>query len=222
MIQTRTATAFENRQHAAYLLAERLLKYRSTDAVLVAIPRGGVITGYYLSQLLGIDLEVLPCKRLRNPADVSQSIGSVTANEVILHEGDHDIPQNYVYHQVKMLQRALEREQAQYYPASRPASLAGKTVIVVDDFVTTGDSILAVLKSVVRQKPGKIVVATPVIAEDALQNLYNVCDEVIYLRQAMRFESAKRLYKKLDDVSTAEAKQFFIRAGRVPFVLKGN
>lgn len=172
---------FQNRKHAAFLLGERLLEYRSSDSIVVAAPGGGVRLGAYLSQYLSLSLDVIPCRRIKHPADDRKTIGAVSIDTVVLEEQVGSIPQDYAYHQIQLLQHVINM-QARHYAAARPAiSYAGKTVIVVDDSLSTSDVILACVRALKNRKPSRIVVAVPHVTPGAAERIASSIDEIIYL-----------------------------------------
>ncbi len=172
---------FQNRKHAAFLLGERLLDYRDSDSIVVAAPGGGVRLGACLSQYLSLSLDVIPCRRIKHPADSRKTIGAVSIDTVVLEEPVAAFPQDYAHHQIQLLQHVINM-QARHYAAARPVlSYAGKTVIVVDDRLRASDVVLACVKALKKRKPSRIVVAVPHVTPNAAERLASSIDELIYL-----------------------------------------
>src|SRR5690606_13539672 len=136
-LQVMINPVFEDRRHAAFLLADKLSEYRGTDAIVVAIPKGGLEIASELSRLLDLEVVAIPCKKLRDPADPYRSIGSLTTESVIMHDVGYDVPQNYLAQRLNRLKAQLSAEETFYNTFGARDGLKGRTVIVVDDFVRT-------------------------------------------------------------------------------------
>jgi predicted phosphoribosyltransferase len=195
---------FHERSHAAHFLVEKLFAYKNSNAVIIAIPRGGVPIGYHVAARLNLPLDVIPCKKMKHPANTNQSIGSVSVDEAIIHENARNVPQDYIYHQIIMLQHSLKAKSKFYKNGVHSPSLRGKTVIVVDDLLKSGDSMLACLKSIKKQKPSKIVVAVPAATTEAAQRLKKEADECIFLFAEVRPGSVP--YEKYPTVHDEEVR----------------
>jgi len=172
---------FQNRKHAAFLLGERLMEYSNTDAIVVAVPGGGIHIGFHLAQLLHLPLEVVPCKKIKHPADNNKTIGAVSVDAVVIHDDDNSIPQDYIYHQIQLLQHVLRGQIKTYNKDHKEPSLKDKTVILADDLLMTGDTMLAALKTIRKQTPDKVIVVVPNVTPEATRSIAEEIDEIIYL-----------------------------------------
>src|SRR5690242_7709013 len=92
----------QDREQAGRLLARRLMDYANSKAIVVGASTGGVIVAAALADVLNLPLEVIPCRRIKDPVDNSKSIGSVSPDEIITNHCSYDIPQDYVSHQIAM------------------------------------------------------------------------------------------------------------------------
>jgi putative phosphoribosyl transferase len=154
----------QDRLQAAQLLTDMLLPYRNTNAVVVAIPNNGVPTAYHIADALNLELEIIPCLKIKHPALGGESIGSVCIDEISMKDDTRNIPQDYIYHQVILLQHALKAK-SNFLRGKRPAVvLTDRPVILIDDSVQSGDTMMACLKSIKRQKPESISIAVPVVS----------------------------------------------------------
>lgn len=196
----RKMALFSDRDQAQQYLARALEAYKNSDAVVVAVPRGGVPVANHIAQELQLPMEVFPCEKIAHPADRSRSIGSVCLNEVVIHDSDRDIPQEYIQYAVQRLRTALRERQRQYAQGDRSINLAGKTAIIVDDWLTTGDTILACLRDIQRQGPERIVVAAPIVTPQALKSVSKEADDVVFvlLDDNMR-PSSHRYFSPVDE-----------------------
>lgn len=169
---------FKDRVHAANLLADRLIRYKSGNSIVVAIPRGGAPVGYQLAKLLGLPFEIMPCKRVRHPVNNSSSIASVTLDHVVVTGHSEGIPQDYISHQVSMIRRSMQQR---YRDELTKYDLEGRTLILVDDILRTGEGIQASIRSIRKRNPEKIIVAVPVANQQSVTMIRNEADEVVYL-----------------------------------------
>ncbi len=206
---------FQNRKHAAFLLGERLMEYENTDAVVIAVPGGGIHIGAYLSTLLKLPLDVIPCKKIKHPADSNRTIGAVSIESVVIREEEgHNIPQDYIYHQIQLLKHVIQAQQKTYTAGRLQACLKNKIVILVDDMLKTGDTMLASLKSIRRHHPKKIVVAVPNVTPEATKAIAAEIDEIIYLTIEPNVHAVDLIYTDLPTVKEEEVIDLLCKAYR--------
>lgn len=203
---------FQNRKQAAHLLGEKLIEYKNSNAVIVAIPRGGVPVGYYLAVELNLPLEVILCKRIKDVVDSHKSIGWVSLEGVAISGENLDFPQDYICHQVASLQHGLKAQYRFYCQDRKPLDLNGKVVILVDDRLETESQMLACLRSIRNQTPEKIIVAVPVATSRAAKEVVCEADDFIHLLMPSRVEAAEAFYEYLPPVSDDEVKFMLLKA----------
>jgi putative phosphoribosyl transferase len=174
---------FHDRIHAAHLLAERLIEYknREKEVVVVAIPRGGALVGYHLANALGLPLDVIPSKRIKDPSNPTQSLGSVSLEGVDIPPNELEIPQDYICHQIQMIQQTLKHVHEKYVGSQSLKILTNKTLLLVDDRINSASQILASYRSLEKHRPNKIIVVVPILTDESLQRLNEENCEVIYL-----------------------------------------
>ena len=194
----------QDRIQAANLLAERLMVYKNTNALILAIPTGGIAVGYFIAKMLNLTLDVIPGSNIKHPSNPSEIIGSICMNEVCLNEAYRDVPQDYVYHQVLLHQHGLKAKYKFYREDKAPEEIEGRAVILVTDRLVSTDTIMAAIKSIVKQNPEKIVVAVPVISLLAQQQISHEVDDIIYLLN----ENGENVYENFDEVTEEDAKDF--------------
>lgn len=194
---------FQNRKHAALLLGERLMDYENSDAIVVAVPGGGIHIGYHLAQRLHLPLEVIPCKKIKHPAD-NRTIGAISIDSVVLHEEDNTIPQDYVYHQIQLLQHVIRGQIGKFNKEHVQPSLRGRTIIIADDLLITGDTMLATIRTIRKQDPERIIVAIPNVTPEATRSIADEIDEIIYLTIEPNNPVAENLYAEFPEVSDEE------------------
>ncbi len=175
---------FHDRDDAARQLAAALAHFRGTRPVILAIPRGAVPMGRMIADALGGELDVVLVRKLGAPGNPEYAIGAVDEHgAVMLSEYAAQAGADHVYVQREaQRQLALIRERRQRYrPGQTPVALAGRTVIVLDDGLATGSTMIAALKAARAQGPGRLVCAVPVAAHDSLAQVARYADEVVCL-----------------------------------------
>lgn len=196
---------FHDRKHAAHLLAEKLIGYKGQDqdAVVVAIPRGGVQIGHDLAVALGLPMDIIPSKRIKDPSHPNQSIGSVSLDGVDILPNNVGIPQDYIYHQVAMIQQALRHQYKQFVWPSPIKDLANKILLVVDDRMNSASQFLACYRSLAKHRPKKIVAVVPVLTDDSLCRLKEEDCEIVYLETTCH-TNLNDYYTHLPNISDEE------------------
>jgi putative phosphoribosyl transferase len=174
-----------DREHAGLLLAKKLRRFKNTKTIVIGASRGGAFIGYHLAKVLHLPFSVVPCKKITHPADSRKTIGSVSENEVIIHEEAHDIPKEYIYRQIIRNQNVLKAEQT-LYTSNRGCDIShiikDKIVILVGDVLNSADTVLASIKTIKKQNPEKIIVAVPAATQDGIARLLRDADEVAVLK----------------------------------------
>jgi predicted phosphoribosyltransferase len=153
---------------------------------------------------LHLPLEVIPCKKIKHPADNNKTIGAVSLDSVIVHEEDNSIPQDYIYHQIQLLQHVIRSQSNKYYKGQIIPSFKDRTIILADDLLMTGDTLLATIRSIRKQGPERIIVAVPNVTPDATRSIADEIDEIIYLTIEPNNPATENLYAEFPDVSDEE------------------
>jgi predicted phosphoribosyltransferase len=195
---------FLDRAEAGRLLAKELEHYRGTDAFVLAIPRGGVAVGHALARELGLTMDVLFAKKIGHPDNRELAIGAVSIESVILDDR-FDIPKDHVEHEVVRIRAQMKERMALYRGDRRPVDLHDRAVILVDDGVATGNTLLATIDLVRHQEPAHIVVAMPVVPADFVAKGMATADEFVHLMAPRDFMSVGQFYEEFDPVEDEEA-----------------
>lgn len=200
---------FKNREEAGRLLSEKLkpIVKDKENTVLLAIPRGGVIVAKEVAVALGVALDVITPRKIGAPFNPELALGAVSPDgQVYVNDEIVDLvgaSKNYVDEEIKR-QLSEAKRRMSLYRGEKPFSVANKEVIIVDDGVATGATMLAAVKSVRASGAKKVVVATPVISPEAYELLKKESDEVISLLMPSTFYAVGEFYEDFCQVSDEE------------------
>lgn len=195
---------FKDRQEAGQLLAHQLQEIKGRNAVVLGIPRGGIVVARELARLLDAELDIVLSRKLRTPWHWELAMGSVAEDgKIFLNET--------VIQELGISKAMIEKErQVQLAEIVRRASmirkvrpkvgLAGRMVIVTDDGVATGATTQAALWTVRQEKPQKLIAAIPVGSHDTIVRLSKDVDEMICLRAPPSFFAVGQFYVHFEPV----------------------
>ena len=198
---------FIDRLDAGEQLADKLNKYKNTPGIVLAIPRGGVPVGYVVARNLGLPLDLLLTKKIGHPSNKEYAIGAVSLTDryVVPH---NDVSQAYIEEETERV-RARLLEMQQKFREGRPlTALKGQILIIVDDGIATGNTLMAAIGMLRRQEPARIVVAVPVAPRDSIQRLREVADEVVCVHIPGDFYGVGSFYDNFDQVSDETVLEF--------------
>jgi putative phosphoribosyl transferase len=203
---------FRNRQHAGELLARQLERYRGQpQTVLLALPRGGVPVAAVLARELKLPLEVLPVHKLGAPRQPELAIGAVAGDDLVVLDRDAiasmGISQGEMDAAIGRERAELVRRQQAYQGERKPLALDGKTVILVDDGLATGYTMLAAARCVRQRGPARVVIAVPVAPGETLEMLRAEVDEVVCVEVPRKMIAIGLFYGDFSQVSDEEVRE---------------
>lgn len=201
---------FKDRAEAGVLLAKKLEKYRRTNSIVLGIPRGGVVVAKEVAEHLRLPLDVITSRKISHPMNSELAIGAITASgETYLDSGliyNLAISQDYLISESQKEQKEALRRDLEFRGGKRELNVKEKNVILVDDGIATGSTILAAIKDLRKRKPMKITVASPVAPPTVEDDLKLITDEVIILKTPHHFLSVGNFYVYFPQVSDSEVK----------------
>jgi len=206
---------FRDRFDAAMQLAKRLEEYRHTNGIILAVPRGGVPIGYLVARHLGLVLDVILSKKIGHPYNSELAIGSVSLHGTSLNKNSEGVPSGYIHTESERILETLKEKHRVYAGHIDAADLEDKTVIVVDDGIATGSTMLATIDSVKKHHPAKIIVAAPVASPVAVSRIEWEADKVICLATPPSFRAVGQFYKDFSPVSDEEVIRYLRDANQM-------
>lgn len=194
---------FENREHAARLLARRLsADYKGKNPLVLAIPRGAVPMAKIIADSLGGELDVVLVHKLGAPGQPELAIGAIDEDgNVSLSGYGLDIDDAYLEAEKRAQLGVLRNRRARYTPARRPIEPHDRIVIVVDDGIATGSTMTAALRAVRCKKPKKLVVAAAVASVSAARAMSREADAIVCLNVPADFYAVGQFFKDFSQVS---------------------
>ncbi len=199
---------FRNRQDAARRLAARMKGRVLHDPLILAIPRGGVPVGAVLARELGAELDVVLSRKLRAPEQPELALGAVSEDgEVYLNpefEAYRDVAADYLEAERQHQIAEMARRRTLFRAVRPAATVAGRSVIVTDDGIATGATMIAALRTVRAQSPRELIVAVPVGSPERLREIRRHCDELVCLRSPRTFWAIGQFYRDFTQVDDDE------------------
>ena len=180
---TRGQSIFENRYDAGKQLAVKLTGYKSQSVVVLAIPNGGVPIALGVALALEADLDLVISRKIPLPLNPEAGFGAVTDDgTIILNEEvvkETGLSQQQINYQVNQVRADIRQRSLLYLKDRAPSVLNDKIVIIIDDGLASGFTMMAAVESVRHRQPKEIIVAVPVAPEAAMGRLKKVADKVI-------------------------------------------
>lgn len=193
---------FKNRNDAATQLAGRLATYRGQNPLILGVPRGAVPMARIIADALGGELDVVLVRKLRAPGQPELAIGAVDEAGTVLKGAYYDLAgEPYLRDEIARQQDVIHARR-QMYTRTRPsADPADRIVVIVDDGIATGSSMLAAIRSVRARKPRKLIVAIGVAPMQSLAQIAHEADEVVCLHAPADFYAVGQFFEDFSEVT---------------------
>lgn len=204
---------FKNRIQAGNQLAKKLFAYKNKrDVVILGIPRGGVEVAFAVAKSLHVQLSIVVTKKIGHPFNPELAIGAVSPDNYITDE-DYKDKEGYAKKAIKQLNAEIITRYKKYTKGKLP-QLENKIVIIVDDGLATGYTMLAAIKYVKSKNPKKVIVAVPVAAQDSYEKVKLLADEVVCLNVPIFFSAVGSFYQQFEQLEDEEVKRYLEEAAK--------
>ena len=205
---------FKDRYDAAFQLAKKLEKYKNKDGIVLAVPRGGVPLGYVIAKKLGLPLEIILSKKIGHPNNPEYAIGAVSLHGVVVNDEVMDVSKDYIQKESDRILHVLKEKYNLFMGNRKQTELKEKTVILVDDGIATGSTLMATIEVIKKSKPKEIVIAIPVAPPHTAQKISQLVDDFICLITPIEFAGVGQFYKDFSQVSDEEVIHFLQDANK--------
>jgi putative phosphoribosyl transferase len=197
---------FTDRYQAGRMLARTLEFSNHSRGLVLGVPRGGVPIGYEIAKQLEWPLEIVLCKKIGHPANKEYAIGAAGISDFVVHY-EAGITPDYVEAELQAVQLNLNDMLTSYMGSRELSDVKGRTLIVCDDGIATGKTLLMTLKILRRQQPERIILAAPVASEDAYQYLKGQADRMLVLHHTPYFAGVGEFYESFTATSDGEVRR---------------
>ena len=198
---------FKNRIDAADQLAAKLSPYRGQNPLVLAIPRGAVPMAKRIAETLQGDLDVVLVRKLGAPYNAEFAVGSVDESGwtyVSEYADSAGATPAYIEQEKTRQMETMRKRRAQYTPIRPPIDPTGRIVIVVDDGLATGATMISALHSLKAKGTAKLICAVPVAPPDTIEKVAGYCDEVVCLETPYDFRAVGQFYRDFPQVEDEE------------------
>lgn len=209
---------YADRMDAGRRLAGALLHLKQVRPLVLALPRGGVPVGFEVARILEAPLDLLMVRKIGVPGNPELALGAVVDGEqphLLLNPAFAALASaepGYIAEQQALKLKEIEDRRALYLRGRRQTSPAGRTVIIVDDGIATGSTMMAALEAVREQGAALVVAAVPVAPLDTAESLRAKADEFVCLATPPGFYAVGQFYADFMQTTDAEVTDLLDRA----------
>jgi predicted phosphoribosyltransferase len=202
---------FKDRQEAGKELARALEEFKGKNVVVMGMPRGGVVVAREVAEALDAPLDIVVTRKIGAPGEPEFALGAVTqeGDVIVDSRAAESVGATAEYLQEEARRKKLEvKERMRSLRGDMPyPNLEGKTVIIVDDGMATGNSMRAAVQSIRMRDPKEVVVAVPVAPREAVAELSREGTKVVCLEQPRFFFAIGEFYKDFEQVEDSEVRE---------------
>lgn len=195
---------FHDRLDAADQLGAKLQVYAEAHPLILGIPRGAVVMARHIANVLHGDLDVVLVRKIGAPDNPEYAVGSVDESGHVTETAPGIVDAGYLDAKAAEELRVIRDRRALYTPVRPSIECKGRTVIIVDDGIATGTTMLAAVHAIRARTPERIIVAAPVIAPDTMPKLRDAADDVVYLDAPEDFMAVAQFYDDFPQVTDEE------------------
>ena len=199
---------FYDRTDAGRRLAKLVKRKVQGPCIVLAVPRGGVIVGYEVARELNCPLDVVISRKVGAPAQPELAVGAVSEDGTVFVDDEIvslvGVSREYVERRGREELKEVRRRAEAYRGGRDLPELAGKTVIIVDDGLATGLTMMAAVHMARNRGAGRVVVAVPVSPPETVAKLKQYADEVICLETPTNFYAIGQFYERFEQLTDEE------------------
>ena len=209
---------FKDRVDAAQKLAKKLEWIKKEDPIILAIPRGGVVTGDVIAKTLGLSLDIIVSRKVGAPYNPELAIGAVAHDGSFFPNSELinalGIPKNYLDEKIAEQMEEINHRLVKFRGRT-DYDLKNKTVVLVDDGIATGATVFVALEWIKKQRPKRVIVAIPIGPRDTIERLLKMA-EVVVLDAPEVFGAVGEFYRSFDQVEDYQVAEIMSSYGFRP------
>ncbi len=210
---------FYDRHDAGKILAEELKPYaNNANAIVLALPRGGVPVAYEVAKTLSIPLDVFIVRKLGVPGHEELAMGAIASGDTVVFNEEivssFNIPASAIDSVIQSEQQELQRRESTYRDNRPLPILTDKTIILVDDGIATGATMRAAIKALRKHKPADIIVAVPVAALSTCEEMAGLADKIVCPLKPVNFYAVGLWYENFSQTSDDEVTELLAKANQ--------
>jgi predicted phosphoribosyltransferase len=199
---------FRDREDAARQLAEKLKGRKLQHPLVLAIPRGGVVTGAVLARELGAELDVVLSRKLRAPGQPELAVGAISEDGRV-HLNHYaqeffDVMEDHLAQESRHQMAEIARRKRLFRAVRPQAAISGRSVIITDDGIATGSTMIAAVQTIRTRGPSEIIVAVPVASPARLEEVGQWCDDVVCVLSTESLWAIGQFYEDFSQVEDEE------------------
>ena len=199
---------FVDRKDAGEKLSIALAKFKDENPIILAIPRGGIVTAYDTIKNFGFEWDLIIPRKISSPHNKEIAIGAISLDETYLFNEKYiemlNISQEYIKKEIFEQTEEIKRRLNKYKGNDNFPNVKNKTVIIIDDEIATGFTIQAAIKYIKKHNAKKIILAVPVAPQNTISQLEKIVDEVICLFIPYEFYAIGSYYKNFEQTTDEE------------------
>ncbi len=199
---------FKDREAAGSLLAGKVKAMHSKNAIVLAIPRGGVIIGYKVAEFIRAELDIITPRKLRDPYEPELAIGAVMPDGSTFLNDEviaiRSVTKTYIDEERQRQMAEANRRMASYRGGREYPRITGREVIIVDDGIATGATVVAAARWVRKENASSVTIASPIIPKEMLDMLKGEADKVLYLAAPEFFYGVGQFYAEFGQVDDSK------------------
>ncbi len=197
----RQSVVFRDRREAGERIAEQLKSREFENPLVIGIPRGGVVVGAAIAERLSVELDLVLARKLRSPFHPELAVGAVNEDGLtyLASEISADLRPSVARERLHQLSEIMRRRRL--FRAVRPAAeITGRSIILTDDGIATGSTLIAALQVLTAKNPKQVTVAVPVAPVSCLELAHRYCNDFVCLIESANFSSVGSFYADFNPV----------------------
>lgn len=197
----------ENRSEAGQLLSKQLLKYKSEQPIILALPRGGVPVACEIAESLQAPLDVFLVRKIGAPWNPEFAVGALTNSVQVINRealNYYGMNESDLKGVIEWEREEVKRRNKLYRRNKGELNIEGRTVILVDDGIATGMTVMAGIQALRKMNPKKLILAVPVLPAETLTKMKHLVDECVYLDAPSKFYAVSAFYSSFPQVTDDE------------------